>query len=78
MSYSISGKALEELQKATKENPSAIFTKKEVKSLWQYIKDSCQVDAHQTYFCFENAGQVYEVDIIGDSLSIYKHDWKPS
>ena len=74
MSYNISGSALKELRKLTKENPSGIFTKEEAKSLWQYIKDYCQVDAHQTHFHFESAGGAYDVDIIGQSLTIYKHN----
>ena len=79
MSYfNISGGALKELQILTKENPSGTFAKKEVKSLWRYIKDYCQVDTHQTHFYFKSAGQAYDVDVIGESLTIYKHDWKPS
>ena len=77
MNYNISGEPLNELRASTKDNPSGTFTKKKVKNLWQYIKDYCQVDTHQTHFRFESAGQVYDVDIVGDSLSIYKHDWKP-
>lgn len=77
MSYNISGEPLKELRASTKENPSGIFVKDKVGSLWQYIDECCQVDKHQTHFCFGRKGEVYEVDIIGNSLAIYKHDWKP-
>ena len=80
MSYNISGRALKELRKLTKENPSGVSTEKDAENLWAYIQEYCLTGANknQTHFLFESAGEVYEVDIIGDSLSIYKHDWKPS
>lgn len=78
MSYNISGRALKELRKLTKENPSGIFDKGEAPNLWAYIQEYCLTGAkNQTHFRFESAGEVYEVDIIGHSLTIYKHNWKP-
>ena len=77
MNYNISGEPLNELRASTKDNPSGIFSKKELKSLWAYIKIYCRVDEHQTHFCFERAGEIYDVDIIDQSLAIYKHNWKP-
>ena len=79
MTYNISGKALKELRTLTKENPSGVPTEKEAENLWAYIQEYCQIGANknQTHFCFESAGEVYEVDIIGHSLTIYKHNWKP-
>ena len=80
MAYNVSGRALKELRKLTKENPSGVSTEKEAENLWAYIQEYCLTGANknQTHFLFESAGEVYEVDIIGDSLSIYKHNWKPS
>lgn len=80
MSYNISGRALKELRKLTKENPSGVSTEKEAENLWAYIQEYCLTGANknQTHFLFESAGEVYEVDIIGHSLTIYKHNWKPS
>ena len=80
MSYNINGKALEELRASTKENPSGTFPKEKVPNLWAYIQEYCRIGANknQTHFLFESAGEVYEVDIIGHSLTIYKHNWKPS
>ena len=78
MSYNINGKALEELRASTKENPSGIFPKEKVPNLWNHIQEHCLTgDSNQTDFCFERLGEVYDVDIFGDSLVIYKHNWKP-
>ncbi len=78
MSYNINGKALEELRASTKENPSETFPKEKVPNLWDHIKEHCLTgDNNQTDFCFERLGEVYEVDIIGHLLTIYKHNWKP-
>ena len=80
MSYNINGKSVEELRASTKENPSGTFSKEEVKSLWEYIQEYCRIGVNkdQTFFRFERLGEVYDVDIVGDSLMIYKHNWKPS
>ena len=80
MAYNVSGRALKELRKLTKENPSGASTEKEAENLWAYIQEYCLTGANknQTHFRFESAGEVYEVDIIGHSLTIYKHNWKPS
>lgn len=80
MSYNISRRALEELRALTKENPSGTFSKEEVKSLWAYIQEYYRIGVNkdQTFFRFERLGEVYDVDIVGDSLTIYKHNWKPS
>lgn len=72
--YEIRSKALQELRTLMKENPSGTFARGKTKYLWQYIKEYCQVDEHQTYFRLKSAGKVYEVDIIGNSLTIYKHN----
>ena len=79
MSYNISGKALKELQILTKDAPSGTFTREKASNLWVYIQEYCLTGANknQTHFRFESAGEVYEVDIIGHSLTIYKHNWKP-
>lgn len=79
MAYNISGRALKELRKLTKENPSEIFDKGEAPNLWAYIQKYCQIGANQnkTLFCFKSAGEIYDVGIIGPSLTIYKHNWKP-
>ena len=76
MAYNISGRALKELRKLTKENPSGIFDKEEVKSLWAYIQEYCRIGANkdQTFFRFESAGQIYEVDLIGESLVVCKRN----
>ena len=80
MAYNVSGRALKELRKLTKENPSGTFDKGEAPNLWAYIKEYCRIGANknQTHFLFESAGEVYEVDITGHLLTIYKHNWKPS
>ena len=79
MNYNISGKPLKELRASTKENPSGIFDKGEVPNLWAYIQKYCRIGANQnkTVFCFKSAGEIYDVGIIGQSLTIYKHNWKP-
>ena len=79
MSYNISGKPLKELRASTKENPSGIFDKGEVPNLWAYIQEYCRIGAnkYRTHFRFESAGEIYDVGIIGQSLIIYKHNWKP-
>lgn len=76
MSYNISGNALKELKTLTKENPSGVFTKKEAKNLWAYIQEYCQIGSNkdQTHFHFKSAGEIYDVDIIDQSLAIYKHN----
>lgn len=74
--YEIRCKALQELRTLTKENPSGTFARKKTKYLWLYIKKYCRVDEHQTHFRLKITGEVYEVDIIGNSLAIYKHNWK--
>ena len=80
MSYNISGNALKELRILTKENPSGVSDKKEAKNLWAYIQEYCRIGANknQTHFRFESAGEIYDVDITGDSLAIYKYGWTPS
>ena len=79
MNYNISGEPLNELRASTKDNPSGIFSKEELKSLWAYIQEYCRIGANKywTHFRFESAGEIYDVDIINKSLAIYKHNWKP-
>lgn len=76
MAYNISGRALKELRKLTKENPSGIFDKGEAPNLWAYIQKYCRIGANknQTHFHFKSAGEIYDVDIIDQSLVIYKHN----
>lgn len=71
-SFNISGAALRQLQDLTKDNPSGRFTKERAKYVWDYIQKYCQLSKSQTYFRFESAGQIYEVDIVANSLIIYR------
>lgn len=71
-SFNISGAALRQLQDLTKDNPSGRFTKETAKHVWDYIQKYCQLSKSQTYFRFESAGQIYDVDIVANSLIIYR------
>ena len=71
-SFNISGDALRQLQKLTKNNPSGRFTKETANHVWDYIQAYCQPSKSQTYFRFKSAGQIYDVDIVADSLIIYR------
>ena len=71
-SFNISGAALRQLQDLTKDNPSGRFTKETAKHVWDYIQKYCQPSKSQTYFRFKSAGQIYDVDIVADSLTIYR------
>ena len=71
-SFNISGAALRQLQELTKNNPSGSFTKEKANHVWDYIQAYCQPSKSQTYFRFESAGQVYDVDIVANSLMIYR------
>ena len=71
-SFNISGAALRQLQDLTKDNPSGIFTKETANHVWDYIQKYCQLSRSQTYFHFESAGQIYDVDIVANSLIIYR------
>ena len=69
-SFNISGAALRQLQDLTKDNPSGTFTKERANHVWSYIQAYCQPSRTQTHFRFQSAGQVYDVDIITNSLAI--------
>ncbi len=71
-SFNISGAALRQLQDLTKDNPSGRFTKECANYVWNYIQTYCQPGKTRTYFRFESAGQIYDVDIVADSLIIYR------
>ena len=68
--FNISGDALRQLQDLTKDNPSGTFTKERVNHVWNYIQTYCQPSRTQTHFRFQSAGQVYDVDIIANSLAV--------